>query len=164
METFKKNWEIKHNWQLIFPVMGIVGLLYSSYKIAAALLKDFSLIYSIGLSLVIFVVLLKFTLFLFEKLKHRWILKYRWEMIRVFLVFAFTGTSSVFVSKYLMQVIGITKDNLNTFLYWVLYIIFSLVFYQILLLMFGWLLGQFQFFWNFEKKILQRFKLEKQKK
>jgi hypothetical protein len=105
--------------------------------------------------------LLKVTLYIFKKLEHKWILKYRWEMIRVFIVFAITGSSSVFVGRPIMQMIGITKENLNPFIYWILFIIIGLIFYQILLVTFGWLFGQFNFFWEFEKKMLKRFGLGK---
>ncbi|MCB0447619.1 MAG: hypothetical protein KDD03_08930, partial [Gelidibacter sp.] len=56
---------------------------------------------------------------------------------------------------------GITKENLNTFVYWFLYIIIGLIFYQLLLVFFGWLFGQFQFFWEFEKKMLRKFGLKR---
>ena len=103
--------------------------------------------------------LLKFILFLFKKLEKKWILDAKWEMIRVFIVFAITGSSSMFVSRPIIKFIGITKENLNPFIYWVLFIIIGLIFYQILLVTFGWLFGQFKFFWNFEKKMLRRFGL-----
>uniref|UniRef100_UPI00325FA988 DUF6787 family protein n=1 Tax=Gelidibacter japonicus TaxID=1962232 RepID=UPI00325FA988 len=60
-----------------------------------------------------------------------------------------------------MALIGITKDNLNTIVYWVLYIIVGLIFYQIMLIFFGWLFGQFKFFWEFEKKMFSRFGFKK---
>lgn len=161
METFKKNWEIQHNWQLIFPFLGLFGLGYSSYKLAAALFKQLDLIWILCLTAVIFFMLLKVTLFLFKKLEKKWILQYRWEMIRVFIIFAMTGTSSVFVSRPLIKLMGITKENLNPLLYWVLYLIIGLIFYQILLVFFGWALGQFKFFWEFEKKMLRRFGLKR---
>ncbi|MBO6631685.1 MAG: diacylglyceryl transferase [Psychroserpens sp.] len=78
-------------------------------------------------------------------------------MIRIFIVFAITGSSSVFVGRPIMKLIGITKENLNPFIYWVLFIIIGLIFYQILLVFFGWLFGQGKFFWEFEKKMLKRF-------
>lgn len=161
METFKKNWEIQQNWQLIFPFLGLVGLGYSSYKLAAALFKHLNLLLFICATVVIFFILLRVTLFLFKKLEKKWILQYRWEMIRVFIIFAMTGTSSVFVSRPLIKFIGITKENLNPLLYWVLYLIIGLIFYQILLVFFGWALGQFKFFWEFEKKMLRRFGLKR---
>ena len=82
-------------------------------------------------------------------------------MIRVFMVFAFTGSSSLFVGRPIIKLIGITKENLNLTLYWFLYIILGIIFYQILLVAFGWLFGQFEFFWEFEKKMLRRFGLKR---
>ena len=157
MQKFKDRWEIQQNWQLLFPLFGVIGLLYSSYKLANYLLNDAALVYLIFVSIILFIVLLKFFLFLFKKLEKKWIIRYRWEMIRIFIVFAFTGTSSVFIGKPIITFIGITKENLNPFVYWVLYSIIGLIFYQILLVTFGWLFGQFQFFWEFEKKMLIRF-------
>ncbi|WP_417858725.1 DUF6787 family protein [Xanthomarina gelatinilytica] len=156
METFKKNWDIQQNWQLIFPLLGLVGLLYSSFKLANALIKDMHILIVLALTAILFVVLLKFTLFLFKKLEKKWDVNYKWELIRIFIVFAITGTSSLFVGKPIIKLLGITKENLNIVVYWVLYIIIGLIFYQILLLCIGWLFGQFKFFWEFEKKMLRR--------
>lgn len=156
METFKKNWDIQQNWQLIFPLLGLVGLLYSSFKLANALIKDMHMLIVLALTAILFVVLLKFTLFLFKKLEKKWDVNYKWELIRIFIVFAITGTSSLFVGKPIIKLLGITKENLNIVVYWVLYVIIGLIFYQILLLCIGWLFGQFKFFWEFEKKMLRR--------
>lgn len=161
METFKKNWEIQKNWQLIFPILGILALIYSSYKLANAFLKEFHILLVIGATAVIFFVLLKLTLFIFKKLENKWKVDYKWEMIRIFLVFAITGTSSLFVGKPVIKLLGITKENLNITVYWILYIIIGLIFYQILLVTTGWLFGQFKFFWEFEKKMLRRFGLKR---
>lgn len=161
MDNFKKNWQIQHNWQLLFPVLGILILGYSSYRLADVLVGGINLFLVLILSIVVFFILLKLILFLFKKLEHKWILEYRWEMIRVFIVFAITGSSSVFIGKPIIAMIGITKENLNFFIYWILYIFVGLVFYQILLVFYGWLFGQFEFFWKFEKKMLSRFGLKK---
>ena len=147
MEKFKKQWEIQRNWQLIFPFFGILILVYSAYKISNAIFTDNKLVLELISTTAIFVFLLKATLFIFKKLEKKWILDYKWEMIRVFMVFAIT--------------IGITKENLNPILYWFFYIIIGLIFYQILLVSFGWLFGQFKFFWEFEKKMLRRFGLKR---
>ncbi|WP_178988031.1 DUF6787 family protein [Winogradskyella schleiferi] len=157
MEKFKKHWEIQHNWQLLFPFFGIVVLGYSAFKMSNAILKDYNLVFNIISSLVIFFLLLKLTLFIFKKLEKKWILDYKWEMIRVFMVFAVTGSSSLYVGRPIIKLLGITKENLNPILYWILFIIIGLIFYQILLVFFGWLFGQFKFFWEFEKKMLSRF-------
>jgi hypothetical protein len=155
MEKFKSRWEIQHNWQLLFPFFGIIILGYSAFKIANAFLKDYQLIFIIIASIITFVLLLKLVLFFFKKLEKKWILDYKWEMIRVFMVFAVTGSSSLFVGRPVIKLLGITKENLNPLLYWILFIIIGLIFYQILLVSFGWLFGQF------EKKMLRRFGLKR---
>ena len=161
MEKFKKQWEIQRNWQLIFPFFGILILVYSAYKISNAIFTDNKLVLELISTTAIFVFLLKATLFIFKKLEKKWILDYKWEMIRVFMVFAITGSSSLIVGKPIIKLIGITKENLNPILYWFFYIIIGLIFYQILLVSFGWLFGQFKFFWEFEKKMLRRFGLKR---
>lgn len=156
MENFKERWQIEQNWQLLFPMLGVLGLAYSSYKLADLLSSDFHYGLSIVLAIVFYIILLIFFLFLFKKLEKKWVVEYRWEMIRIFIVFAITGSSSVFVGRPIITFLGITKENLNPFVYWFLYGIIGLIFYQILLVFFGWLFGQFQFFWEFEKKMLRR--------
>lgn len=161
LKDFKSRWEITENWQLLFPLLGIIGLAYSAYKIALALTNPFPIYVTLLLAILGYWVILKLTLFIFKKLEGKWIVNYRWEMIRIFIVFAITGSSSVFVGRPFMKMIGITKENLNPVLYWVLFIIIGLIFYQILLVFFGWLFGQGKFFWDFEKKMLKRLGLGK---
>ena len=161
MEKFKKHWEIQHNWQLLFPFFGLIGLGYSAFKISNAFLKTYNFILIVIASLIIFFLLLKLILWIFKKLEKKWILDYKWEMIRVFMVFAVTGSSSLYVGRPIIKLIGITKENLNPLLYWILFIIIGLIFYQILLVTFGLLFGQFKFFWEFEKKMLRRFGLKR---
>lgn len=159
MKKFKTRWEIQQNWQLIFPLLGLLGLVYSSYKLAK--LFTFNNLVIIGLTIIITIVLLKFILFLFKKLETKWKVTYKWEMIRIFIVFAITGSSSLFIGSPIIKWLGITKENLNITFYWILYSIIGLIFYQILLVFYGWLLGQHKFFWEFEKKMLRRFGLGK---
>ncbi|MGJ8593587.1 MAG: DUF6787 family protein [Aquaticitalea sp.] len=156
MNNFKKRWEIQHNWQLLFPILGVIGLIYASYIVTNLLLKNAHFALFLALAVLLFFILLKFTLFIFKKLENKWIVTYRWEMIRIFIVFAVTGSSSMFVSRPIMMYLGITKENLNLVVFWILYGIIGLIFYQILLVSFGWLFGQFQFFWEFEKKMLKK--------
>ena len=158
LENFKKKWEITSNWQLIFPFLGIIGLFYSSYKLATIFTID-SLIFNIAITIALSFILLKFTLFLFKKLEKKWELTYRWEMIRVFIVFAITGSSSAIVGRPFLKIVGITNDNLQPVLYWVLYVLISFIFYQFLLITIAWLFGQFKFFWNFEKKMIRKLRL-----
>lgn len=159
MEHFKKRWEIDKNWQLLFPFLGLLGLFYSAYKFTGIFNKNFPVILKLIIALFITFLLTKVCLFIFKKLETKWIVKQRWEIIRIFIVFAITGSSSVMIGKPIIKLIGITKENLNIYVYWVLYIIIGLIFYQILLVSFGWLFGQGKFFWAFEKNMLRRFGL-----
>ncbi len=161
MKKFKETWEIQHNWQLIFPALGIIGLLYSCFRLAFLLPLSEILLIQFVYTIILFVLLLKITLWLFTKLESRWEVTYRWEIICIFIVFAVTGSSSLVVGRPIIELMGITKENLNPLLYWILFIIIGLVFYQILLITFGWLFGQFKFFWEFEKKMLKRFGLKR---
>jgi len=160
MKTFKARWEIKQNWQLLFPILGLFSLGYSSFKLAKTLPFD-ALYITIPAFVVVFYILLKVVLFAINKVESRWVVKQRWELIRIFIVFAITGSSSVVVGRPFIQLIGITKENLHPLLYWILFVTVSLIFYQILLVLLGWVFGQFQFFWNFEKKMIRRFGLGK---
>lgn len=91
-----------------------------------------------------------------EKLKSRWGIESNFQIIIILIVFAITGSSSVFVSKPVLNFIGITKDSLPVWIYYILKVIIVFPLYQILLLFFGFIAGQFVFFWNFEKKMLTR--------
>ncbi|QDO95075.1 hypothetical protein FNB79_14210 [Formosa sediminum] len=157
MKKFKQHWEITKNRQLLFPVFGILILIYSAFKIGRSFIGNDQILLLILSTAILTFLLLKVFLFLFKKLEDKWVLNYRWEIIRVFMVFAVTGSSSVFVGRPIITWLGITKDNLNPVLYWTLYILVGIIFYQILLVFFGWLFGQFEFFWKFEKKMLRRF-------
>jgi hypothetical protein len=134
------------------------GLLYSANKFVT-LLGIKLLFFKIISTVVISYILLRATLLLFKKLEKKWKLSYRWEMIRVFIVFALTGSSSALIGRPILKIIGITKDNFQPLVYWILYLLIGFLFYQILLVTFGWLFGQFKFFWDFEKKMIKRMKL-----
>ncbi len=161
MEEFKARWDIDKNWQFIFPILGVLILFYCSYKLTGLFREEYHIGIKLGFALLIFFFLLKFVLLLFKKLEKKWLVVHRWELIRVFMVFAITGSSSLFVGRPIIKLMGITKENLNIYVYWFLYIIIGIVFYQILLVCFGWLFGQFKFFWEFEKKMIRRFGLRK---
>lgn len=96
-----------------------------------------------------------------QKLKERWGIHSNFQLIIIFIVFAITGSSSVYVAKPFLDVIGLDQDNFpdtwwSPIAYWTLRILLIFPFYQILLVAYGWLFGQFKFFWTFEKKMLKR--------
>jgi hypothetical protein len=91
--------------------------------------------------------------------KERWNIKSNWQVFVIILVFALTGISSSYISKPVLGLFGIEKTTTSLWIYYPLYIILIFPFYQILLVSFGFLYGQFQFFWAFEKKMLRSLKL-----
>ena len=100
-----------------------------------------------------------------KKLQERWELESLTQVIIILIVFACTGMTSLYVKELLYWLAGITPET--TAWIRVTYRIFAtFVAYQFLLLGYGWIFGQFKFFWNMEKKILRRFgiKFEADKK
>lgn len=96
-----------------------------------------------------------------RKLKERWGIRSNFQLIVILIIFAITGSSSVYVAKPFLNLIGLQQENFpeswwGATLYWTLRILLIFPFYQILLVAYGWLFGQFKFFWNFEKKMLKR--------
>ena len=160
MQDFKKQWEITKNWQLIFPIIGLFSSIYLGTKLSFKILNQ-NFILEIIVGILLGILIVKSCIFFINKLEKKWIVNQRWELIRIFLIFALTGSSSVFVGRPFIKLLGVSKDNLHISLYYALFIVISLVFYQILLLLWGWILGQFDFFWRFEKKMLKRLGLKK---
>lgn len=169
MNNFKKRWEIKASWQLIYPFLGIIALFFSAwlitYKTIGDFLKNVSpiilyLTYFISI-LFFFILFLKITLWLFNKLRSKWGVTYRWELIAIFLVFAITGSASARVSGPLLEIFGFQRgvfadDWYWGFLYWSIRILIIFPIYQVLLIAIGFLFGQYKFFRAFEEKMLSR--------
>ena len=91
-----------------------------------------------------------------EKLKLRWGIKSNFQLLIIFIVFAVTGSSSIFVTTPILNFFDVSKSNMNIVLYYVLKTIIVFPAYQLLLVFYGFIAGQFAFFWNFEKKMLTR--------
>jgi len=95
-----------------------------------------------------------------EKLKSRWNLQSGKQVVVVLLVFALTGTTVLLIKKPISVWLGISSETPI-----MLRVIFSLLIilpiYQVVLLAYGALFGQFHFFWEFEKKMFGRIFLQK---
>lgn len=91
-----------------------------------------------------------------KKLKERWGIDSNFQLAVIFVVFAVTGSSAAKLAAPLTHLIGIHQDTTSGFIYWPIRILIIFPVYQVLLVLFGWLFGQFKFFWNFEKKMLHR--------
>ncbi|BDC97778.1 hypothetical protein PEPS_00590 [Persicobacter psychrovividus] len=95
-----------------------------------------------------------------EKLAQRWELNSTKQVLLVLLVFSLTGSTVAYMRKGIFALFG--YDDATPF--WLKVITYiALVFpsYQILILVYGWIFGQFDFFWKKEKKMLQRMRLMK---
>jgi manganese efflux pump family protein len=94
-----------------------------------------------------------------NKLKERWNIKSNWQLTLILIVFAITGSTAAYLSKPVTSSLGISKENLSLWLYWPFRLLIIFPVYQVLLVIIGALFGQFTFFWEFEKKMLDRMKL-----
>lgn len=94
-----------------------------------------------------------------NKLKKRWNVDSNLTLATIFIVFAITGYSSLQIAKPFLSLFGITETSVPYWLYRVLRLFLIFPIYQILLVLVGTLFGQFNFFWEFEKKMLNRMKL-----
>ena len=88
-----------------------------------------------------------------DKLKKLFRVSSTYQLIVVFIVFGITGSLSLVISAYISDFFNL--DNI------ILSIISVLVIYQVLLIIIGTLFGEFDYFWEMEKKILSRFKFKK---
>lgn len=102
-----------------------------------------------------------------KKLKERWGISSNLQVLIIFTVFGLTGSSSVYVAKPILEMIGFSRLSFSPEFFWgglsyySLRLILIFPVYQILLIAYGWLFGQFNFFWQFEKKMFSRMGLER---
>jgi hypothetical protein len=94
-----------------------------------------------------------------KKLKERWGVNSNKQIFIILLVFAITGFSSLQLAKPFLSLIGIPDTFEPHWLYRVLRLLLIFPIYQVILVFIGYVFGQFSFFWNFEKKMLERLKL-----
>lgn len=94
-------------------------------------------------------------------LQQRWQLQNWMQVIAILTVFSLAGSSVVIIRPLLFQVIGFGAD---TPWIWkaVVYLLFVIPAYQLLLLGFGWLFGQYDFFLRKVKSVAAISKKRKQ--
>jgi hypothetical protein len=89
-----------------------------------------------------------------ERLRERWKLNSWWQVIIVLIVFACTGFTVLAIKKPLLHFLA--GDEGDTVTASILYYIFILPLYNVLLLAYGFIFGQFDFFWRFEARFFNR--------
>ena len=163
MQKLKERWEITQNWQLIYIVLGITGLLACGFFVARKLIPStfedvmYEYLFVLLITLINSYIFYRLSLWLFQKLRSKWRVEYRWELIAIFIVFAITGSASARLSGPVLEWIGLDRDTTSGWIFWPLRLLIIFPFYQVLLVVMGWIFGQFDFFWAFEKKMLKRF-------
>ena len=78
------------------------------------------------------------------------------QLLIILIVFAITGSLSLYLSEFILNFLNVSQNNMNIFLYWLLRILILFPVYQLLLILIGTLFGQFSYFWEFEKKFLKK--------
>ena len=96
------------------------------------------------------------------KLKQRWNIKSNFQVIIILVVFAITGSTTVYLKKLIFDWVGINAET-PLVAKVIFYIVVILAVYNVLLLIIGFLFGQFRFFWEFEKKFFSRLLFRKKK-
>jgi ferrochelatase len=92
-----------------------------------------------------------------NKLKARWGIESNIQVIIILLVFSLTGSAAVYVKKIIFTFLGINADT-SLWIKVPMYAITIIPAYQLLLLVIGFLFGQFRFFYQFQQKSFSRFK------
>ena len=87
------------------------------------------------------------------KLSNRWNVSST-RAILILIVFACTGFTVMFLKKPLLNLF-MENDGIPLYVS-ILYYILILPIYNLILLVYGFIFGQFDFFWNFEKRFFKR--------
>src|SRR4051812_24395970 len=90
-----------------------------------------------------------------SRLQHRWGVNSAWQVLVILVVFACTGITAMKIKGPIFNWLGIEADSPG-WLKTIVYIFTVLPAYQIFLLTYGFIFGQFTFFWNFEKRLFGR--------
>lgn len=90
-----------------------------------------------------------------ERFKQKWNIKSNFQLLVILIVFAVTGSSTLYARKGIFWLLGITPET-DAWLKVLLYIVVIFPVYNVLLLMVSFLFGQFRFALEFEKKMFSR--------
>lgn len=90
-----------------------------------------------------------------EKLKQRWEVKSNLQLVLILLVFSLSGSATLFARSFIFGWINYSPEW-PFYLKVLMYLVVVVPVYQLALLTTGALVGQFEFFWRFEKKTMRR--------
>ena len=89
-----------------------------------------------------------------DRLQARWNLKSSFQVLIVLIVFACTGFTVLFLKRPVVSFF--TADGEQNIWFSLAYYILILPIYNLILLFYGFVFGQFRFFWAFEKRMFRR--------
>jgi manganese efflux pump family protein len=92
-----------------------------------------------------------------KRFKEKWNIESDFQLMIILIVFAISGTLSLFISRPLLSIFGVNKEAMSPWTFWPLRIFISLFSYYIVLVSVGSIFGQFKFFWGFTKNTFGRF-------
>ena len=92
-----------------------------------------------------------------EKIRNFFKVESNYQLFIVNLVFAVTGTLAVYFAGTIIIFVGLNENSINPMFYWIFRILLLIPVYQFLLIIVGTLFGEFSYFWEMEKKMLNRF-------
>ena len=92
---------------------------------------------------------------MFEKLKRRWNIESNFQVVIILIVFTITGSTTVYLKQIIFEWLQITSET-PLIIKVPVYVLVILTVYNILLLIVGFIFGQFKFFLEFEKKFFSR--------
>lgn len=90
-----------------------------------------------------------------KKLQAKWKLKSLWQVVLVLVVFACTGFTILLIKQPIFDFLGFDTSE-GSFVRTVIYLLLVLPLYQLFLLIYGFIFGQFGFFWEKEKQFFRR--------
>jgi len=92
---------------------------------------------------------------IFDALKKRWQIESNFQVVIILVVFACTGFSAVYAKEFIFSWLGVDPE----WPFWIrtiIWLVTILPTYNVLLLFYGTVFGQREFFWAFIKKTLGR--------
>jgi len=93
-----------------------------------------------------------------KRLREKWGIKSNFQLVIIIIVFAITGSTSALISGPTIDFL-FGEIEMNGFLKFILQLLVIMPIYQVLLLFFGFVFFQFDFFFKFIKKFLKLFGL-----
>ena len=96
-----------------------------------------------------------------DKLVKKFKANSKQHLLVIFIIFALSGSSSLLISSPILIALSLKQIITSYPIYILVKLIIIIPIYQLLLILIASLFGEFDYFWKFEKKFLQRLKIIK---